>query len=226
MVFWVGILLGGFFAWFAVKTGFYETWIMLFNIVISIYLAIFLRPIIVDIVPATGGTPYGNALTMIATAIGVFLILHGISYVFFTSQFSFSFPKIFNTLGAGFLGFLAGFLVWSFVSLLIYITPISQNTFIKDIGFGNQFEQTNMPVICWWCDLLNRVVSRQDNVVTGEQVISGLLKSAGSKAPPQTSEQAEPNEPAEPNDVETDIIEEYEPGRMGLTPPVKVPKVN
>ena len=203
MVFWVGILVGGLFAWSAIKTGFYETWTMLFNIIISIYLAIFLRPTIADIVPAVGDTPYGNALTILATATGAFLILHGISYTFLTSQFSISFPKAFDILGAGFLGFLFGFLVWSFASLLIFITPISQNTLVKEIGFGSQFEQTNMPVICWWCNLVNAVVSRQDDKITSEQAISELLKSAKKKAPAKTTEQAEPNKPPEPNDTET-----------------------
>jgi hypothetical protein len=44
MVFWAGILVGGLFIWFAVKIGFYEMWATLFNIVISIYIAIFLSP--------------------------------------------------------------------------------------------------------------------------------------------------------------------------------------
>ncbi len=202
MTFWIGILVAAAFAWLAVKTGFYETWAMLFNIVISIYLAIYLRPIIVDTVPSAGDTPYGNALTMAATAIAVFLILHGITYVFFTSQFSISFPKIFDTLGAGFLGFLAGFLVWSFVSLLICTTPISQNSFVKGIGFENQFKQNNASVICWWCNLVNTAVSSRSGEYTSEEAISELLKSAEPKA------QAEPAEPAESGDVETGITEQ------------------
>ncbi len=214
MIFWIGILVGATFVWFAIKMGFYETWAMFFNIVISIYLAIFLQPTITDIVPAAGDTPYGNTLTILAIAIASFLILHGISYIFFTSQFSVSFPKIFNTLGAGLLGFLAGFLVWSFVSLLIFITPISQNTFVKEIGFTSQFKQTSMPVICWWCDLVNTVASRQDDKYTTEKAISGLLKSVESKVPAKTTKQAEPNElvepnkPAEPNSSETSTSEE------------------
>ena len=206
MVFWVGILVGVLFTWLAIKIGFFETWAMFFNIIISIYLGIFLRPTIANIIPAASDTPYSKALTVMATAIASFLILHSISYIFFTSQFNVSFPKIFNTLGAGFLGFLAGFLVWSFVSLLIFITPISQNTFVKEIGFGSQFEQANMPYISWWCNLVNTVVSRQDHKVTSEQAISGLLKSAESKAPAKTTEQAEPNEPVEPNDVKTSPV--------------------
>ena len=206
MAFWFGILVAGLFVWFAVGIGFYEMWVMLFNIVISIYLAVFLRPIIVNI-PAVGDTPYSDALTMIAIALASFSILHGISYTFITSQFKVSFPRIFNTLGTGFLGFLAGFLVWNFVSFLIFITPISQDTFVRGIGFNDEFQQSNISVICRWCDLVNTVVSSQDSEYTTEQAVSGLLKST------EPELQVEPAEQAEPNDVETDVSEEE---RLGL----------
>ncbi len=204
MVFWIGILVSGAFAWFAIKRGFYETWALVFNIVIAIYLAVFLGPVIADIVPSAGDTLYGNALTMLATAIGSFLILHGISYTFLTGQFSISFPKVFDTLGTGFLGFLAGFLVWSFVSLLICITPISQNSFVKEIGFGSQFQQTSVSYISRFCNLVNAVVSSQDNERTTQQALSGLLKNAEKKAQDKTAKQIKP---AEPNDVEASITE-------------------
>ncbi len=205
MAFWIGILVGGAFAWFAIKRGFYETWALAFNIVIAIYLAIFLGPVIANIVPAVRDTAYNNALTMLATAIGSFLILHGISYTFLTGQFTVPFPKVFDTLGTGFLGFLTGFLVWSFVSLVICITPISQNSFVKGIGFGTQFEQTNVGYISWWCNLVNSAVSSQDNERTTQQALSGLLKNAESRVQGKTAEKAEPNEPAAPGDVETGI---------------------
>jgi len=205
MVFWIGILVGGAFAWFAIKRGFYETWALVFNIVIAIYLAVFLGPVIADIVPSAGDTLYGNALCMLATAIGSFLILHAISYTFLTGQFSVPFQKIFDTLGSGFLGFLAGFLVWSFVSLLICITPISQNSFVKEIGFSNQFQQTSVSYISRFCNLVNSVVSSQDNEHTTQRALRGLLKNAESKVQGKTAKKAEPNEPAAPGDVETGI---------------------
>jgi hypothetical protein len=208
MVFWVGILVGGLFIWFAIKIGFYEMWAMLFNIVISIYVAVFLTPVIVNIIPAAGETSYGNALTMATAVIGLFLILQGITYVFFTSQFNVSFPRIFDTLGAGILGFLAGLLVWSFAALLISVTPASQNTFVKDIGFGNRIKQTNVPYICWWCNLVNSIVSAPDNEITSEQVINQLLDSTQSKTQDKIPEQVEPAKPISSNDEETNIREE------------------
>jgi len=203
MVFWVGILVGGAFAWFTIKRGFYETLALVFNIVISIYLAVFLGPVIADVVPSAGDTLYGNALCMLVIAIGSFLILHGISYTFITGQFTISFPKIFDILGTGFLGFLAGFLVWSFVGLLIYTTPISQQPIVKEIGFGSQFQQTSVSYISRFCNLVNAIVFSQDNERTTQQALSGLLKSAESRVQDKT---------AEPNDVETSITGEGQPG--------------
>ena len=209
MAFWLAILVAAVFAWLAVKMGFYETWALVFNIVISIYLAIFLRSAIVDIVPTAGDTAYSNALTILATAIAVFLILRGISYTFLTGQFNVPFPKILDVLGAGFLGFVAGLLVAGFVNLLISIMPISENTFVKGIGFATQFEQTDKPVICWWGNLINSVVAHKDNKLTCEQAINELLKNAKSKA---KHEHPEPAKPTEPNEAKTDITEEELPG--------------
>lgn len=205
MVFWIGILTGAILAGFAVKKGFYETWAMSFNLVISIYLAVFLTPVITDIVPAAGNTPYGNTLTMLATAIAAFLILYGISYTFLTGQFSVSFPKILDTVGAGFLGFWAGFLIWSFVSLLICASPLSQNAFAERIGFDNP--QTSISYISWWGSMVNTIVSSQDSDVTSEQVIAELLKSVERKKPGRPKP-AEPPVAVEPDEVETGIPEE------------------
>jgi len=197
MVFWAIILVSGLFAWLAIKMRFYEMLAMLFNIVISVYVAVFLTPVIVDIVPAAGDTPYGNALTLAATAVATFLILHGISYTFLTGQFSVPFPKIFDTLFAGLLGFLAGFLILSFAAFIITVTPISQNRFASKAGFNRQSQQANISYICWWCDLVNWVVSSPGNEITSEQVANQLFNSAQSKTPDKMSEEAEPNKPVE-----------------------------
>jgi hypothetical protein len=123
--------------------------------------------------------------------------------VFFTSQFNISFPKIFDILGAGLLGLLAGFLVWSFVSFLISISPIGQNVFIKDFGFDKQFKRTSMPYMSWWCNLVNTAVACEGKKDATEEVIEGLLKSAEKKPRRRKTKPVEPNEPAEPNNLST-----------------------
>ena len=180
MVFWISILVSGLFACFAIKKGFYEMWTLGFNIIISVYLAVLLGPVVSDIIPA-GTTAYSKTLTVLATAVACFLILHGISYTFITGQFSIPFPKIVDVVGAGLFGFLAGFLVWSFVSLLIMTTPITKNTFAKEIGFDTEVQQTNVSYVSRWCNMVNKIVSSEDSKQAPQQAIGWLLESKQSK---------------------------------------------
>ncbi len=196
MVFWASIFAGGFFAWLAIKMGFYETWTMLFNIVISIYVAVFLTPAIVDVAPAAGDTSYGNALTLAVTATGVFLVLHGISYVFLTGQFNVSFPRVFDLVFTGLLGFLAGCLIFSFAAFVITVTPISQNSLASKVGFNSRSQRSNIAYICWWCDAVDLIASSPDRTTTGKQILGELLSSAQSPTKDKTDKQTEPNEPA------------------------------
>ncbi|MBN1973267.1 MAG: CvpA family protein [Sedimentisphaerales bacterium] len=180
MLFWAGILTGGFFAWLAVKAGFYETIVMLFNIVISIYVSLFLTPVITKYFSAENDTLFFNTFALAIIAIGTFLILYAIAYTFLTGQFKVAFHKIFELLFSGIFGFLTGFLVFSFAALVITVTPLSQNRFISQIGFNKQSQKANISYICWWCDLVNTVVS-SDEKMKSEDVIDKLLKNAQMK---------------------------------------------
>ncbi len=221
MAFWIGILVGAAFARFTISKGFYETWAIFFNILIAVYLAVYLRPVIVDIA-ALGDMPYSNAITMIGTAVGVFLVLHGVSYTFVTGQLSVPFPKVFDTIGSGFLGFLGGLLIWSFVTLLVLITPVYQSGFVKSIGFDSaRFEQGDVSYISWWCNLVNRAASSEGDRTTGEETISELVASAKKPARLKPREQPEPEEPAEPPESETSP---RRPEQLG--PPPELPPVD
>ena len=186
--------------WFAVQRGFYETWAALFNIVISIYLAVFLGPMLVEFVPASGNASYSNALTVLTAAAVVFLILHGISYVFLTGQFEVTFPKTIDILAAAVLGFLAGFLIWSFVSLLFFSTPLSRTSSAKKFGFNDQTQQTSLSTVRWWCNLVDSVVASTDRDDTPEQALLKLLNGTKVKAPAEeTLIKTDANEPGQAN---------------------------
>ncbi len=207
MVFWLGILSGGLFIWFAMKIGFYEMLAMFFNIVISIYVAIFLGPVILDIIPEASDISFCNAFAIVVLAIGTFFILYGITYVFLTGQFKVSFPKSFDILLAGILGFLAGFLVLSFAALVITITPISQNRFVKQVGLNRNSQQANISYICWWCDLVNSIVSSPDTKITSKQAVEHLLSETQSKTPEKEAGQTAISTPVESDDSN----EEHQP---------------
>jgi len=207
MVFWAGILAAAFFAWLAVKIGFYETWTMLFNIVISIYLSVFLTPVITTMVPAASDTAYGNALTLITVAAGAFLILHSVSYSFLTGRFSVWFPRPLDNVGSGLLGFLGGLLIWSFVTLVISVSPLSQTGFVQDIGLTSTVDQTSVPYVAWWCDMVNVVVAAGDNKRITRAGIDRLLQQAIELATLKTTEQAELTRPPKPDGTKTEVVQ-------------------
>ncbi len=201
MVFWAGILAGGLFIWIAVRIGFYETWAMLFNAVISIYIAIFLTPTILELVPEAGDIPCCNGLALIVLATGTYLILYGITYIFLTGQFKVSFPKVFDILFAGVLGFLVGFLILSFIALIITTTPLSRNHIVSQLGLNRQSQQANISYICWWCNVVNSMVSSPDKKITSEQAIEKLLGSTQQNERDKKGEELRLNTPVEPNEL-------------------------
>ena len=210
MLFWTGILFAAFFAYFAIKLGFYQMWAIMFNLVISVYLAFFLMSVVSDVTGVGGDSLYGSALMLLTISVVVFVILQGISYIFITGQFEVSFPKIFDVLGSGFLGSLAGFLVWSFISLLICITPFSRTSFAKTAGLGNDVGQINVRCVSWWCDMVGRIAAKADVSYTTEQVIGELLEAANPKPKPRPQRIQPTVEQARPNDINT--IEQERPG--------------
>ena len=195
MVFWTGIAVGGLFVWLAVRMGFFEVWALLFNVVVSVYTALFLTPLIGQKISAAGDTSYGSALTLAGVAAGTFLILQGVSFTFLTGQFKVPFPKILDNVGAGVLGFLTGFLIWSFLALLVSATPIARSSLAKNIGFGRKIEQAEGAYLCWWCDLVNTVASPGDSRRPAQQMVASLLDAAERKAPHNAPEQPAANRP-------------------------------
>lgn len=197
MVLLAGILVGGLCIWFAVKIGFYETWAMLFNIVMAIYIALFLAQPVMDFLPEeTSNIPFCDALTLIIVAVGSFLILHGITYILFTSQFKVTFPKIFDILFAGLLGFFGGFLLLSFAALIIFLTPFGEYA-----GISDDSVEYNMSSAYWLFDGIHSIVSSPDNEIITEKVIKQLLNKSKPDTQNINPQQADPDKPINPNDA-------------------------
>jgi uncharacterized membrane protein required for colicin V production len=182
---------------------------MFLNIVISVYVAIFLTPVILDIIPEAGDVPCSNALALAVLGVGTFFVLYGITWVFLTGQFTVSFPKSFDVLLAGILGFLAGFLVLSFAAFVITITPISQNRFVRQVGLNRNPQQAHISYICFWCDLVNSVVSSPDTKITSKQAVEQLLSETQSKTLEKEAGQTSTSTPVEPGDSNV----EHQPDR-------------
>lgn len=200
MIFWIVIILSGAFAVWAVYKGFYASWVTLFNSVISIYLAIFLRPVFSPFLPVAAEGPYTNALIVLLIFIASIAILEGLSYIFFTSQFDVPFPKILDYVGSGVLGFFNGLLLAYFICLLISITPIKEKSFFVALGFESDFQNKNIKYIEKFIGPLNSLVSSRSNLLSTDQAFKELIESSVIK-PPDFRYTPEPNDVNVPPDV-------------------------
>ncbi len=187
MVFWLAVLVGGLFAWMAVKVGFYATWIMFFHVLLAVYMAIFLTPIIVVSVPATTMIPFGHALTLVTVAVATLLIGYGTCYACLSGRLNIPFPQVMDNTAAGVLGFLNGFLILSFASFAFAMTPLSQAGLCKTLGFDAPSQTANTAYVCWWCNQFHAMVAPWGNDRTSQQAVEELLaKVSPPAAKPET----------------------------------------
>jgi hypothetical protein len=196
MVFWIAILSGVLFVWLAVRLRFYATWVLLFNILVSIYVSVFLAPIVAEFAPAPGGAAsYGMALSMLVLAGGCFALLHGLSYVFLTGQFNIPFPQVFEILLSGLLGFVAGFIILSFVAIVLTTTPLAQQEMVSSLGLNEQSQQSNISCLARCCNLIHRVAGLEDKKNTTEAAIHRLIDSGKSSQSKRREVKPDANEP-------------------------------
>lgn len=193
MVFWIAVLIGALFVWLAVRRGFYETWALLFNILVAIYVSVFLSPAMARFVPMPGGAAWCTAISMLVLAGGAFALLHGVSWVFLTGQFSVRFPRLFDIVFSGVLGFAAGFLILSFAALALSTTPLARHKIVTTLGLGRNAQKANVVGLTRSLDLIHAVAGFADGGTT-ETAVDRLLQTSddlarSDKAPPA------PNDP-------------------------------
>ena len=164
MVFWAAILVGALGVRFCVRLGFYETWGLLFNVIVSIYVAIFLAPSVAEFASPSGqGSAYSIGFALVALAGGSFAILYGLSYVFVTGHFKVSFPETFDVLLAGVMGFVIGFLVLSFVGLVVTATPLAEHKLMNGLGFNPEAQKANTACLARSCNAIHWVVGNDQD---------------------------------------------------------------
>jgi hypothetical protein len=173
---WIGIIFGVAVAYYGFKRGFFEMWGKFFNLIISVYLAIFLRPVIIEFIPDAGNSWGGIVLTILIIGVGIFFILYGISYIAF-GQFTIELPKIFDIAGGAFMGFLGGILIWSSLIFLFSITPLHQSTLAKNIGLAKYSAEEKSSYLCWWGDFVNLFAGSSENVHSTEEVMIEIFNS-------------------------------------------------
>lgn len=176
-VFWISILIAVIFAYSTIKLGFYHAWTMLFNLLVAVYIAVRIGPVIEEFFPAAVSGQYGKTLALLTTGMATFLILQGIAYVLLIGQFEVTFPRVVNIVGSGIIGLLAGFLVCSFATFVICTTPFSQQQYVKELGLDTKtFEEAKMQsYLVWWCKFMDTFVASGNDTVGVEKTIKDLL---------------------------------------------------
>ncbi len=191
-------MVGVAFAFLAIRRGLYETWAILFNIVVSMYLAIVLSPLAKDILPQSSRNPYDDTLVILALGVGFFVLLHGIVYVLVLSQFKINMGKILDLIGSGAIGLAGGILIWSFALILLCSSPIITNKFVRAVGIKRDNVQSNISYVCRFTGLIERFVSAEPS----ENVVPELLDSLLEKYDKIPEEQVPPEEEAQPEEVQ------------------------
>jgi hypothetical protein len=221
MVFWLAVVIGGLFAWIAVQIGFFGAWIMFFNLLLSACMAFFIAPVVVASVPAATEIPYGDALTLVSIAVATLFISYGICYAILRGHLRADFPRVFDNTISGLLGFLAGFLVCSFLGFAMAMTPVAETDIAKTVGLNAmaQLDAQRQPshivtkYLCWWCDRMHGWVGRTDvPPANSAEAVAMLLKKPGAApaapmqiapgpAPAGTMPPPEPSETGPPGDA-------------------------
>lgn len=207
MTFWIAILAGALFVWLATRMGFYETWVLFVNTVVSIYVSVFLAPILRELVPAPGGdSSYHIALCLILLAGGCFALLQGLSYVFLTGQFKIPFPRVFDIVLSGVLGFATGFLMLSFLALVLTTTPLAEDKIVGIFGLGQEPRQANRVCLAQCCDVIHSFAGFAETGNTTQAAVQKLLerpKTSLHPGPKQADPNGPPPKPRAPADTAT-----------------------
>jgi len=191
MFFWLAVLVGSMLAILALKIGFYEMVSVFINVLASVYLAIFVTPVLVSIIPAATDIPFGGVIMVLVVAIGTFLILHGLCFALLTGQFKVSFPKMLDLVLAGGLGFLTGFLVIAFVTTLLAITPLSQ--IVTRISENDL--KVHQSYVGWWCDRVHALVGSTASPHPTQDCLDQLRRIESRQPSHESPTRPEPNAP-------------------------------
>ena len=149
---WLTIIFGIIFAALGIKRGFYHSWALLFNVLVSISLGIMLTPTIIKLSPELRGQHLYYALFVGVGTVLTFVILHTFTVCIITGKFESSLPRIFNTIGAAVAGFITGYCICAFLIFLICIMPQSKASFMGDYrnrsGFAVKSIQNVSSFVC------------------------------------------------------------------------------
>ncbi|MBN1123791.1 MAG: CvpA family protein [Sedimentisphaerales bacterium] len=173
MSFWLVAIGGLIFAYVGLRIGFYMVWQSLFNLLVAIYVGVMFTPWLIDHLPEMELSGYGYAVSIILLASLLFLILQAITACYLTGISEVQFPRIFETFGAGILGFVLGYFLFAFIIFVLYLLPISHSEQAKQHVFRSRpiTALNSINKACNWVGTIS--LQYHDNTV--EKTIDWLL---------------------------------------------------
>lgn len=159
MTFWLIVLFAAACAALGFKRrDFYRMWAIVFNVSIAIYTSIMLSPWIISMIPTgTSGLQYQKVACIVCIAVLVFGLLQAITVNFITTDFEITFPKLFDTIGSSVLGFVGGWVICSFLLLMISIMPFAEKPFLEKVTGKKTTKSLAITPIVALCDFITAV---------------------------------------------------------------------
>ena len=189
MVFWIAVLVGCISLYLATRIGFFDTLVLSLNILTSIYVGIYSTSALIDSVPAAANFVCGTAITVSAISLICFLFLYGLSYVLLTGQFKVSFPRVFDVLLSGVLGFATGILLISYVVFILSILPPLKT--LSSLDPTNT--KANVSLLCLYCDQVQHLVAARDNEQQTRDILAQITQHSQENVP-SSSAGVDPNQ--------------------------------
>lgn len=125
------ILVGMICGLYGAKNKFYFLWLMLFNTMFSIYLAVMLTPTVIEMIPQGQEEPYHKAISMALLFTIAFAALFTLTNHFFDKTFPVILPKFFDGVGSGILGFVVGYMLAAFFLFIVCILPFTGGKYVE-----------------------------------------------------------------------------------------------
>ncbi len=226
MLEYLGILIGIALALVFLKRGLYESWAFFINLVISVYFGITLGPILADSVSNNPGE-WAISLSIAGIFGACFLILFGLTYLIFISQFEIEFTKIIDYIGGGFFGLLSGLLVWSFISMVLCTAPFTQNEGIRKFISGER-KNPEFGTVSTWTGIINSLVSKNESETINQKIvklIGKVDKAVSSNRKISSTGNGKQVAKNDPNDKLAEEKEEKKEPGIGLPPEVNLEEI-
>jgi hypothetical protein len=190
------LLVGVFFAWFAIQMRFHATWIFFFNVLLSVYFAVFATPVVLDWFPFATTIPFGIPLTLLGVFLGSLCVTYGITYACVAGQFYIELSKIPDTILAAILGFFSGVLIASFLLFALSLTPLANIGFLQQVGFHKDAQKFNRSYLCFWCNRMHGFVGASDQKC--KDILDDLMTKVPAEDSPPPAPTPETEEDAQP----------------------------